>query len=267
MKNATNRILPPVALLTLALAGVAQQANPDAPPKRGQAPHTLSVDFKGGTLAEYVAALRAAGTNVNVVLPDSATKVRVPALVLRETSVEAALRAVTTVVDPSIQLNVNTSVGTLPNQGPIGEPVYSVQVRQIESNPFGNMPGTAQPSTPSARVVRVFALRSLLKRGDGSGDGLEVKTILTAVDTGLSVVAEHATVDTGDGDNKAVVRYHEDSALLFVSGTVAQLRVIDEVISNLRRDTDDPRPAKRGPSEPKAGAEPPAADDKRKVAR
>ena len=239
MNNLPLRFLgPTAALLLLGLTAAAQQQT--IPDRR-----TVSVEFKGGSLTEYVAALRSAGNNVNVVLPDTAAKVRVPALVLRETSVEAALRAVTNVVDESIHLSVNVSVGSSPNSGPFGEPVYSMQVRQLDNN----QATTAGPPSSRARLVRVFALRTLIK---GAGDNtarLDVKTILTAVDTGLGVVAEHAGLDTNSSD-KAVVRYHEDSGLLFVAGTNAQLSVVDQVINNLERDQKDERAAKRAATAP-----------------
>ncbi len=249
---------PTAALLLLGLAAPAQEQT--IPDRR-----TLSVEFKGGSLTEYVAALRSAGNNVNVVLPDTAAKVRVPALVLRETSVEAALRAVTNVVDESIHLSVNVSIGSSPNSGPFGAPVYSIQVRQLESNSMGN---AAMPQSSRARLVRVFALRTLINGPGDTATRLDVKTILTAVDTGLGVVAEHAGLDTTSSD-KAVVRYHEDSGLLFVAGTNAQLSVVDQVINNLERDQKEERAAKRATSTPATKEAPAEAEslEKKKATR
>jgi len=214
------------AALALGLA-----AQPTGPAKSTTPSHTISVDFRGGTLADYVRALREAGPTVNIVAPESAARVKLPPIVLRETSIEAALRAATFVVEPGTALGINVSVGSLPNVGPIGEPVFSVAVQQ--NNATGPAVGPAGMASPQA--VRVFSLRGLVPPAGAAADGvsyLEVKTILTAIDTGLGVAATQEQEQTGASD-KAVLRLHEDSGLLFVAGNIAQLRLVEEVLSNL----------------------------------
>jgi hypothetical protein len=113
-----------------------------------------------------------------------------------------------------------------------------------------------------ARVVRVFAVRRLLRpQGvapvtEGSDPYLSMETVLTAVDTGLAVAAEQSALDAGGAGEKAIVRYHEDSGLLFVAGTHTQLKVVEEVIGNLERQAAE---ARGGPAQP-----PQAAEDKKK---
>lgn len=276
-----TRSLVSLAPTFLALAAAAQQAGSEPRPSAAaQQVPTLSIDFRGGTLPELAIALRQAGQNVNIVLPESAAQVRVPPLVLRQTTVEAALRALATVVDPGVRLHVETSIGTRPNTGPIGEPVYSIHVRHQAE------PSAAGGESPE-RQVRVLALRPFIKPANaGEGDAmlLDVKTILTAVDTGLSVVAEQAASaragrgalgdtppeDSGGAGQKAVVRYHEDSGLLFVAGTMTQLRVVEEVINSLDRQIAQERSARKtktaAPAADKAADEP-VPEDKKKATR
>ncbi|MEZ5966896.1 MAG: hypothetical protein R3F56_23855 [Planctomycetota bacterium] len=224
-------ILPSMLFLSLSLTGQ-QQVTPLPSADQAQKEHTLSVDFKGGSLADYAAALRAAGKSVNIVVPESASRVRVPAIVLRDTSVEAALRAATQVVDGDVALAVETSIGSLPNVGVVGEPVYSVRVR-------ASGPTTATGYTDANRSVRVFSLRGLSRvAGEDQATQpalLDIKTVLTALDTGLAVAAQQGEQLTGASE-KAVLRLHEDSGLLFVAGTNAQLRLVDEVLANLGRE-------------------------------
>jgi hypothetical protein len=266
MKN-TAFVALSLVLLPL-LPATAQQPHKDGDETRtARAPRqTISLDFAGGTLAEYVAGLRGVGQNVNIVLPELASRVRVPPLALRETSVEAALRAVTHVVDPGFQLGINVSQGSSPHAGPIGEPVYSVQIRQVVTG--SNRAPASAGTSPSGRNVRVFALRHLIK--DGAADAayrLDVKTILTAVDTGLAVVTDQVAVDEDPQAPKAIVRYHEDSALLFVAGTSPQLRVIEEVISSLAHSTQAERAPRSGTLPPAESKAEPAGDEKKKAAR
>lgn len=228
MRTHRTVLIPLTLLLTVAPSAQQAEINP-------QPGHTVSVDFRGGTLTEFAASLRSAGDNVNIVVPENASKVKIPALVLRQTSVEAALKAVTQVVEPTVRLSVDVSVGNVPNVGIVGEPVYSVRVSLQRDSPGA----VTTAGMGNQRTVRVFSLRNLTKPmpGEASDAALSnVKTILTAIDTGLAVAGMREELEVGEADTKALVRFHEDSDLLFVAGTHTQLRLVEEVLSNLERD-------------------------------
>ncbi|HLU39617.1 MAG TPA: hypothetical protein VK081_09535 [Planctomycetota bacterium] len=238
----------PVVLLLLTTVAAQRGGEPPRPPEVEPAPadtrrpprQTISVDFAGGTLADFADALRAAGENVNIVLPESATQVRVPKLSLRSTTVEAALRALTAIVDTNVQLHVEMSVANVAPIGEVGERVYAVRVQF-----------TDPMRQATEQVVRVFALGDLTAPPGARGAGLAVETILTALDAGLSVAAEAA--GQRDGEPRAVLRYHEGTNLLFVAATPTQVKLVQEVLHSLRA---VPRPAARPEGDPPPPPEP-----------
>jgi len=211
-----NAIRTVVLLATLA-APAASQEKPIAKP---QAPEqTISIEFRGGSLADYVAAVRAAGDSVNILLSPLASEVHLPSLVLKNVAVESALDAVTDIVRSDLGINVRR------HRGNTGSPVYSVGVRQRPRQPSQTTQGS------SSRVVEVFSMSTLTDElaDVPKGPGLTVKpeTILSAIETGLGISQEK---------EKAVIRFHADSGLLFVQGSRAQQDIVRGVLSRMRAD-------------------------------
>lgn len=238
--------------LFLALGAPAQETGGPTPEH-----YVLSLDFPGGSLQQLVEALRGAGKNVNIVVPTIASNVTIPPMVLRRTTVEAALRAAAQVLDSSYEAAIDMNVGTAPNFGPVGEPVYTVQIRESRRARGGQTTVTTTHGE-APRGVRVFSLRALTKPSPGGDQPItDVKTVLTAIDTGLGVAALQEAPDSGVPAEKAVVRLHEDSSLLFVAGTQAQIRIVDEVLSNLMLDAKMTRAA----AKPAEAQEAPAAGE------
>jgi hypothetical protein len=206
------------------------------------APHqepAVSITFKGGTLAEYAAALRAASDGANILVPEQATDVRVPAITLKDATVFSALEALGELVIDDYQVKVRAIMS------PLAQPVYAVRVSRVRA--VAGAPGQGMVDE-RARVVRVFSIKSLIQAHPGDpAEGLKAETILTAIETGLSFTGEAARA-------KAVVRYHADSGILFVHGTLEQVGVVEQVLASLGNDLLRarhlaPRPSETGPTQ------------------
>ena len=120
----TRAHLLPATLLLIGLFGTSASAQDPRVSGRPISTATIvDVEFAGGDLAEFVEAVRGAGRNINVLIPPEATQVSVPAITLREVSVESALRAVaevTTNNEATVQVSTQRRSG--------GQPVFTVRV-------------------------------------------------------------------------------------------------------------------------------------------
>jgi hypothetical protein len=189
-----------------------------------QAPgtQTISIDFRGGSLEQFVDAICRAGKNINILLSSAGSKINLPPMKLHNAGVEAALQAAGQIVTSDYRIQVR------PYHSGVGEPVYSVAVQEI------SQVVTQAGFAPSSRQVRVFSLKVITEpipaAGDAPGSHIKVETVLTAIDTGLSVLS------TERADPAAKVRFHVDSGLLFVEGNAAQLSLVEQVLSNLTND-------------------------------
>jgi hypothetical protein len=200
----------------------------------------ISLEFAGGSLNQFAASLRKAGTNVNIVMPELASEVPVPALRLTQTTVESALRAVGQMTTQAFRIDVEVM-----RRSPLESPVYSVAVMDLRP---------PEQKAPPQREIAVFSLQELTRTmpGDPDDEGLSISadTILTAIDAGL---------DLGETSrrDKVGIRYHEDSGLLFIRGTREEIRLVEAALQHLRNDLERRRISARArarESRPPAGA-------------
>lgn len=182
----------------------------------------ISVHFRGGDLEDYVEAIRAAGDKVNIALSPDASAVRVPEIELIDADVHAALDAVSEIVHQDWAVSVKAK------RSQFGQPVFAVSVR-------------SRRSPEQLRVeqhVQVFSLRNLTDSlpGDPSNLTVSAETILTAIETGLGISAEHLEQVRGLKGEKAFMRYHEDSGLLFVRGRIEHTELVQSILLRMERD-------------------------------
>lgn len=184
----------------------------------------ISLEFAGGSLAKFAAALRKVGDDVNIVMPKVAEEVELPSLTLSQATVESALNSIAAVVSDDFRIRVKTL------RSQFGKPVYAVSVVTLRSRKKSGASNQAEQANSGNRV-EVVSLKYLTDTvpGDGDARGLTLKaeTILTAVDTGFGIRA---------GASKPELRYHQDSGLLFVKGLARELDLVKEVIGNLEND-------------------------------
>lgn len=249
------------SILLLALTGLAAAQepvvqDPVAPsPKlsgfdRALAPEIQAMSFVGGSLNQFAETLIKA-RSANIILSDLAHQAQVPSMELKNVSIEAALRTACRAVHEPFRASLEVTASNV--GGKVGgQPIFYVRVDR-EKAPAK----AALNAFTAAPEVRVFSLQ-YIAAGASEGPKTPVASVLTAIDTGLGMVAE--TAPPNQTAAKATVRFHQDSNLLFVAGTPAQIDVVQQVLTQLERHraqaehpagtAKPPAPAKDVPGEP-----------------
>jgi hypothetical protein len=183
----------------------------------------LSVNFQGGTLESYIAALqKAAGDKpVNVVTPAVAKRVELPAIVLRDVTLYTALSAVCSVFEENSEHRFRV--------GPIGsdtEGAFSlsyVRVGSRNSNPFG-------VDESKIKHLQVYSVRDLIDpamEGGVAESKVAYEDIISAVETAMKLL---------DQEEMPRMMFHKQTGLLMVGGTLEQNSVVDTLLSRIRDD-------------------------------
>ncbi len=183
----------------------------DAEQPKYQQPPLIDVSFEGGTVQQYINAIRKQGTNVNVILDVEDLNLPMPAVELRSVELESAifvLRKRQVVADGILaELDVNM-IRHSPRDNPTF--VISAETRSVDR------------SGPNRSAV--------LSVKDVINAGLTPSDILTAVETALELF--------GDDRARAEMRFHEETGLLIARGSSEQMATIHEVMDQLRESVD-----------------------------
>ncbi len=201
MRRSLNGFLAAVCLMvvTLGPAGaIAQQGQqPAAASSQGDPNERVgNLDFPGGTVAEYVAAVETEFGPFNKVLTPEAAAVRVQPLKftgVRFGDVILILRAVS---DPQ----ASGYVHVFKEQG--------TDIWRIGYTYTGNVVMASVPSE-----LRVWTLRGLIE------SGTRVEDILSAVEAAVGLIG---------GSPK--IRYHKDTGILIILGSPAELDAANQVL-------------------------------------
>ncbi len=191
-----------------------QQQAPQQPPPQRQRPDqpalpVIDLSFPGGSVIDYVAALRKANPEANIVVDPEAAQIPMPAVTLRRVTVPAALAVIRRRSVNDGRTVVELYVEDLPSFSPEERPTYQVGARTS---------GYAGRPPPPAKSTNVWTVANLL------GGDLTSRRLLSAVETALEVVG---------GEPKPDVRFHEDTGLVIARGSGEQIAAIDEVIDQL----------------------------------
>jgi hypothetical protein len=205
---------------------LAERISPEVAARMGlqQDTTTISVNFPGGTLEEYVRALREATKDpVNVSLQGDAARLRIEPLVLREVSIESALRAA---------LGSRPGQNLLENDGSMtstrletiqataaGKPVFVITTQRVP----GGGPGSADAS------IDVLTIRSLVQSDDAKHQDAREQVVLAAIDSGLKLLGSTEGV-------KPQIDYHQDSGLLLVRGQARDVALVREIVGRMTED-------------------------------
>lgn len=169
----------------------------------------ITVDFPGGTVNQYIAALKKAsgGIPVNAIVSEQAGDQVLPAISLKSVTAYTAL----------------TAIESAAGRGEGGWAVHPIV--DPGTNSIGAITVDFIANDRGGRTLEVFSTQELLT----DGSGLSPDVMLTAVDTALQM-------ESG-GRSKAEVMFHKDSGLLLIRGTGPQVHAVSQVISCLHDDS------------------------------
>lgn len=224
-----------LAAFALPLAAGPALSQGDAAPPRLQSQvdalnRLISLEFPGGTLSGYLAAIEeaAAGEPLNIMVTGPADEVAVGPVELHDVAVEAAIDVVsnTTYSEGGATFLVRSDtrfVGA-------GRPVHRVVVERR-----GSMSRATDDMDSGPREVLVLQIKPLTTPlpGDPPETAVPAETVLTAVETAIAV-------SIGDGD-RTELKYHAASGLLMLSGPDMALIAAREVVRQIEQETEHRR--------------------------
>ncbi len=222
-----HRPLAAALIASLALMGaapsasIAQADNAQTQPSPG-----VNVEFPGGTMEAYVEALRASSASpINVIFRNEAASLPVPKVQLRNVSVGTALE---------VAIPQRGAWSVMNDDGTMTDYIRGIDIIDAHSptNPAGFRPEPAFVINASERVreqahrqvtrstrIEIFALREAV---DGQP---QTRNLLHAVDLAL---------DLDQSPQKAEIKLHEDTMLLIVRGSDAQIDAVKDVIQRMQ---------------------------------
>lgn len=201
---------------------------------------TLWLEFKGGTLADYAAAVKnAAGGDLNVVVDGQAESVEMPPVTLKNVTVGTAFKLIQSSVVGDV---ARAAVETI-REGRGGKDVYVLRVFPVP----GKKIHASLPQAPNQEPKRlqVFPLKRLLQDSGQEATAEATGAVLKAIDVALGL-------DDPDAKEKPVVKYHAESGLMMVRATEEQLSVVSQIFTNLVFDTAGGSSVKLNPDPPLA---------------
>jgi hypothetical protein len=172
-----------------------------APQDRGN--NLLTIDFPGGTVADYVASIRKQSPDSNILLMADAEVVPVPAMRLRNVTLGAAIQ----ILDPLVLENEMAQVrlGTDVTHNPPGEAVWSIVAR--------------------AKYQKAPSQTAVIAVGHVLAGEVDAESLLTAIETGLSLFGEQY--------QRPEMRFHEPTGLIIARGHPQQVSMINDVVNQI----------------------------------
>jgi hypothetical protein len=224
----------PSILFVLALAPASAALAQQQPAKKSPLPaeepgETLWLDFKGGSLADYAAAVKeAAGGDLNIVVDSNAQQAEMPPVSLKSVTVATALKlAQSTVLGEDIRAGVEVIREGGKSGGRDGKEVYVLRVFVKPRKGSTQLDMPAAP--PPQKRLQVFPLKRLLQDSGQEATTEATASILQAIDTAL-------TLDDPDSKDRPIVKFHTESGLMMVRATDEQISVVSQVLTNLSLD-------------------------------
>lgn len=218
----TLRTLP--VLLALASPVVAQSRQQTYPtpagPAGAQEPSFLiSVNFAGGTVAQYIEALKKAAPDkaVNIVASERAAKQGLTTISLKDVPLGVAAYAI-----QSASTSPTGDWGIGPMQGDPNAAGFATSSYRVDFSPSRRV--------SDAVIVEAYSLQRII-RGDAKEDQTAGKMALTAIETGLKL-------QNSDGDAPPELKFHQESGMLFVRGQSPDVHLVGQIISRMSDDAE-----------------------------
>lgn len=220
-----TKSIAPLLLAMLAVSFAPVIAQNDVPPPKSapsgapkQAANTVTLKFAGGSMAEFVVAVRGEQSKANIVLAEQARDAKVPPMVLTHAGIRQALEGACSTAAASYEISVKEFSPRGRNGVDVGDPVYSILARNVKKGAAG----FGQVIEPERFI---YSLKELIEDGEPGYKPLDAATILSAVE--LSMEGEQDRLD---------LKFHEDSSLLLAHGMPQHLSLIQNLLSTLMRD-------------------------------
>jgi hypothetical protein len=179
----------------------------------------FSVDFAGGTVTQYVEALRKTGKPVNVVVSERAGRQRIGAISLSRVTPGVAVHAINAAAASTL------GDWRIDQIGPEASRAAGKGMPEVEAYWVDFMPKGVHSQDV---MVEAYSLARVFKP-DGKAEGLDPKAVLTAIETGLRLQNQ-------EPDQAPDLKFHPDSGLLFVRGTMAELRLVGSIVGRMMDD-------------------------------
>jgi hypothetical protein len=205
------------------------------PPEPSAPDFTVSVEFRGGTVGQYIDTIKAAAKDhaVNVVASRAAMEVQIGPISLRDVSVYTALSAIRSAAGRDTQWAVDRLVS------PGGK---TVEAYALEFQP--QLPGPTRVSSTDVGIS-VFSLRDLVEPLPGDPAGVQLvkppEVVLTAVKAALDLMGDRGNPD---------MKFHEDSGLLIIHGNAEQTNAVRQALDQIRDDIGRRRSAAKATATP-----------------
>ncbi|MCW5756582.1 MAG: hypothetical protein KIT54_05025 [Phycisphaeraceae bacterium] len=195
---------------------IAQTASPD--PQT----HPISINFKGGTLAELVAALKAASPDrpVNIIYSAEAGQIPIPPFEVTDADLYSTLQSLSYTSSGS---PVTLDFGRLVSWQ-ISRVDYGVFSIQLSSNPRPVFDSRGRQVQAGGPVNRYTTIQTIAELTIG-GTAMSADDVLSALQAALAM----------QGGEEVKLAYHEATGLVFASVTGEQGQVIENTIMMLRQ--------------------------------
>ncbi|MBL1216546.1 MAG: hypothetical protein D8M59_03535 [Planctomycetes bacterium] len=186
----------------------------------------FDLEFPGGTVADFVDALRSVQPEANMVVDTGAETIPIPAMQLYS-------------VDISRAVNVLDGLEYSDADGDLRIRVMAVPVVKNSTNYAGAARNPVFRVIVDSRYNRQAPQTSVvLTIADLLGEAYRADDVMTAIETAMSVITDEAS-----RTEPAVLRFHDATGLLIARGTGEQLSAVKSVIDELREGLDRSRAA------------------------
>lgn len=184
----------------------------------------ITIDFKGGSLTQYVDAVRAAAAPkaVNIVLPAEVVNLQLPAIRLQNATLWTAWSA----IEPAVRsqpVDVNIEVAPMSDFPGRGSSIDAVQMYVLRRSP-----SLESAAERSIEQVDVFSIADLVEPNVRTGTALmKVEDVLSAIETAATVAGEA---------KQAMPRltFHPASGTLISRGGPGANSLVRQVIETVR---------------------------------
>jgi hypothetical protein len=169
----------------------------------------ITLDFPGGTVAQYIDAVRKASDDANIVVIGDVTPIPMPPVKLKNVDAWAAVNILNSMPQHQKDLYVKMDADITSHERDQSR-VYVVTAQVTRSNGLG---GPVEST--------VLSVLDVLQ------DHLTADDLLTAVQIAQEVI--------GNPDQPADIKFHKETGLLIARGTREQIAGIHQVVEQLRQ--------------------------------